>query len=109
MLTAAAMFAPLVVTIVGMGMAPNRAFVGFVMWGWLLLPYWTDPPVVSSGVGLVLAAVQWFLVAAVIGVITRRLRLLLALGLAVVLVVASGGTVMLALHALGYGHIFEGP
>ena len=64
------------------------------MWGWLLMPYWTDPTVVPPGVRLLLAAVHWVVVAAVVGVVTRRLRLLLAFGFAVVVVLATGGMVI---------------
>jgi hypothetical protein len=108
MLTAVTMFAPILLAIVGLSVVPNHALGGAVMWGWLLLPYWTDPAVVPPGVGLLLAAVHWVLVAAVVGVVTRRLRLLLAFGFAVVVVVATGGTVMLVLSALGYRYTFEG-
>lgn len=112
-LSAAAMFVPLGLTMAGVGGGwghlSNRAFGAAIVWLWLLIPYWTQPPIAPSAVGAILAAVQWLVVATVIGVVTRRLRLLVASGAALVAVVATGGGVRLVLHALGYGPTFEGP
>jgi hypothetical protein len=87
----------------------NHAMGATFVWLWLLTPYLTSPPVVSSAIGALLIAMQWVVVATAIGIATRRLRLLAASGVALGTVIGVGAGVLLMLHTLGYNPAFEGP
>ena len=92
-----------------MGEIPDYALTGAIWWGWLLIPYWWLRPVLaSSELGVMIAAVQWFTVAAAVGVVTRRANAWVTLVIATASVVGVGAIVLAILRLFGYRPMFEG-
>ena len=115
---ASAVFGPILAAVLvlavsvplGMDDAPDRAFEIGVWWSWLAFPYGSvRPQLVSPGVAMLLAIVQWFLVSAAMGVATRRSCTVAAVLATCGAVVIVGMVVLRTLSAFGFSPVFEGP
>jgi hypothetical protein len=88
---------------------PDVAFAAAVRWSWLLIPYWSlQPTFVSSGLGMLMATIQWLVVASAVGLLTRQRTVWVTIGIAIASVVGVGVAVPLIFWLFGYHLVFEG-
>jgi hypothetical protein len=115
-ITGVMLFLPFLVFIIGLllsvmlGAPSDAAFVGVVVWGYLLTPFFMVEPAALPGAwGLVTSIIYWAIVAVAVGSTTRHMTWQRAMLWAGATILSAGTLAYTTMRLLGHRVAFEGP